>query len=48
MKTLKLNLSDEAHEELGNRASQDHQSVNDFALRKLEELARDLGGFQRA
>ena len=40
MKAIELKMPDEVYKKLENLASQDHQSVNAFALRKLEELAR--------
>jgi hypothetical protein len=46
MKAIELNMPDEVYEKLENLAAHDHQSVNAFALRKLEEFARafeDLG-----
>jgi hypothetical protein len=38
MEAIEVNISDEIYHKLENLASQDHQSVNAFASRKLEEL----------
>jgi predicted DNA-binding protein len=46
MKALELNMPDEVYEKLENLASQDHQSVDAYALRKLEELARAFEDFK--
>lgn len=46
MKTIELNLPDDVYEKLENLASHDHQSVNVFALRKLEEFARAFENFR--
>jgi len=46
MKAIELNMPDEVYEKLENMASHDHQSVNAFALRKLEEFARAAEDFQ--
>ncbi len=46
MKAIELNMPDEVYQKLENLASQDHQSVNVFALRKLEELARSFEDFK--
>jgi len=46
MKAIELNMPDEVYKKLENLASQDHQSVNAFALRKLEELARAFEDFK--
>jgi predicted DNA-binding protein len=40
MKAIELNMPDEVYEKLEHLASHDNQSVNVFALRKLEEFAR--------
>jgi len=40
MKAIELNMPDDVYAKLESLASHDHQSVNVFALRKLEELAR--------
>ena len=46
MKRIELNLPDAVYEKLKNLASRDHQSVNVFALRKLEEFARAFEDFK--
>jgi predicted DNA-binding protein len=46
MKAIKLNMPDELYEKLENLASLDHQSVNVFASRKLEEFARAVEDFK--
>jgi predicted transcriptional regulator len=46
MKAIELNLPDDVYEKLENLASHDHQSVNVFALRKLEEFARAFENFR--
>ncbi|MGO9477778.1 MAG: hypothetical protein ACLP7I_07530 [Limisphaerales bacterium] len=46
MKAIELNMPDDVYEKLENLASHDHQSVNVFALRKLEEFARACEGFR--
>jgi predicted DNA-binding protein len=46
MKAVELNMPDEIYQKLENLASQDHQSVNAFALRKLEEFARAVEDFK--
>ena len=46
MKAIELNMPDEVYEKLENLASQDHQSVNAFASRKLEEFARAVEDFK--
>jgi len=46
MKAIELNMPDEVYSKLESLASQDHQSVNAFALRKLEELARAVEDFK--
>ncbi len=46
MKALELNMPDEVYKKLENLASQDHQSVNAFASRKLEELAHAFEDFK--
>jgi predicted DNA-binding protein len=46
MKAIELNMPDDVYEKLENLASNDHQSVNAFALRKLEELARAFEDFK--
>jgi hypothetical protein len=47
MKTVELNVPDEVYRKLENLASQDHQSVNAFALRKLEEFVRAVEDFSK-
>jgi hypothetical protein len=39
-------MPDDVYEKLENLASHDHQSVNVFALRKLEEFARAFEDFR--
>jgi len=46
MKAIELNVPDDVYEKLANMASQDHQSVDVFALRKLEEFARAVEDFR--
>lgn len=46
MKAIELNVPDDVYEKLQNLASHDHQSVNVFALRKLEEFARAFEDFR--
>ncbi len=46
MKAIELNMPDDVYEKLENLASHDHQSVNAFALRKLEEFARAFEDFR--
>jgi hypothetical protein len=46
MKAIELNMPDEIYQKLENLASQDHQSVNAFASRKLEEFARAVEDFK--
>ncbi len=46
MKAIELNMPDDVYEKLESLASHDHQSVNVFALRKLEELARACEDFR--
>jgi predicted DNA-binding protein len=46
MKAIELNMPDEVYQKLENLASRDHQSVNEFASRKLEELARAIEDFK--
>ena len=47
MKAIELNMPDEVYKKLENLASQDHQSVNAFASRKLEEFARAVEDFKK-
>jgi len=46
MKAIELNMPDDVYEKLENLASHEHQSVNVFALRKLEEFARAFEDFR--
>ena len=46
MKAIELNMPDDVYEKLENLASHDHQSVNVFAMRKLEEFARSFEDFR--
>ncbi len=46
MKALELKMPDDVYEKLENLASHDQQSVNAFALRKLEELAQSFEHFR--
>lgn len=46
MKAIELNMPDEVYQKLETLASQDHQSVNAFASRKLEEFARAIEEFK--
>jgi predicted transcriptional regulator len=46
MKPIELKMPDEIYRRLENLASQDHQSVNLFASRKLEEFARAVEDFK--
>jgi len=46
MKAIELNMPDDVYEKLESLASHDHQSVDAFALRKLEELARAFEDFR--
>ena len=46
MKAIELNMPDDVYEKLENLASHNHQSVNVFALRKLEEFARAFEDFR--
>lgn len=45
MKALELNMPDEIYQKLERLASQEHQSVDAFASRKLEEFARAVEDF---
>lgn len=47
MKAIDLNMPDDVYEKLENLASHDHQPVNVFAQRKLEEFARAFEDFNR-
>ncbi len=46
MKAIELSVPDDVYEKLENLASHDRQSVNAFALRKLEEFARAFEDFK--
>jgi hypothetical protein len=46
MKAIELNMPDDVYEKLETLASHDHQSVNAFALRKLEEFALAVEDFR--
>jgi len=46
MKAIELKMPDEIYQKLENLASQDHQSVNVFASRKLEEFASAVEDFK--
>ncbi len=45
MKAIELKMPDEVYRKLESLASHDHQQVDAFALRKLEELVRAVGDF---
>ena len=45
MKAIELKMPDEVHRKLENLASHDHQPVDAFALRKLEEFVRTVEDF---
>ena len=45
MKAIELKMPDEVYRKLENLASHDHQQVDAFALRKLEELIRAVESF---
>lgn len=45
MKAIELKMPDEVYRKLENLASDDHQQVDAFALRKLEELVRAVESF---
>ncbi len=47
MKAIELNMPDEVYQKLEHLASHDHQPVNVFALRKLEEFTRALEDFAK-
>ena len=50
MKAIELKMPDEVYRKLEHLASHDHQPVDAFALRKLEELVRaveDLAELER-
>ncbi|MDA1273480.1 MAG: toxin-antitoxin system HicB family antitoxin [Verrucomicrobia bacterium] len=40
MKAIELRMPDEVHQKLSSMAAHEHQPVDAFALRKLEELVR--------
>jgi len=45
MKAIELKMPDEVYQKLESMASHDHQQVDVFALRKLEELVRAVENF---
>lgn len=45
MKAIELKMPDEVYRKLEGLASHDHQPVDAFALRKLEELVRGVENF---
>lgn len=45
MKAIELKMPDDVYQKLENMASHDHQRVDAFALRKLEELVRAVENF---
>ena len=45
MKSIELKMPDEVYQKLENMASHDHQQVDAFAVRKLEELVRAVENF---
>jgi len=45
MKAIELKMPDEVYQKLEKMASHDHQQVDAFALRKLEELVRAVETF---
>ena len=45
MKAIELKMPDEVYQKLENMASHDHQPVDAFALRKLEELVSAVENF---
>jgi len=45
MKAIELKMPDETYQKLQGLASRDHQSVDAFALQKLQELLRAVEGF---
>jgi hypothetical protein len=45
MKAIELKMPDEVYRKLENLASHDHQQVDAYALRKLEELVRAVESF---
>ncbi len=47
MKATELNMPDEIYQKLERLASHDHQPVNVFALRKLEEFTRAIEDFAK-
>jgi len=46
MKAIELNMPDDVYQKLENLASRDYESVNAFALRKLEEFTRAVEDFK--
>jgi predicted transcriptional regulator len=45
MKAIELNMPDDVYQKLENLASHDHQSVDAFAVQKLEEFAKAIESF---
>jgi predicted DNA-binding protein len=45
MKAIELKMADEIHQKLSTLAAHEHQPVDAFALRKLEELIRAVENF---
>ena len=45
MKAIELKMPDEVHQKLSSLAEHEHQPVDAFALRKLEELIRAVENF---
>jgi len=45
MKAIELRMPDEVHQKLSKMAAHEHQPVDAFALRKLEELIRAVDSF---
>lgn len=45
MKAIELKVPDETYRKLEGLASRDHQSVDSFAMQKLQELIRAAEGF---
>jgi predicted DNA-binding protein len=45
MKAIELKMPDEVHQKLSSLAAHEHQPVDAFALRKLEELIQAMESF---
>jgi len=45
MKAIELNMPDDVHQKLSSLAAHEHQPVDAFALRKLEELIGAVENF---